>query len=317
MASGSTGFPATNDVFTVPSDPENTPLSSAGDGTRDLTQSIGDQGAAIMGLEGLTALKTHNHAGGADGTHILPQSSTHAVPDTDTALTSIHHTLGRGANQAAPGNLQLDYAASRPDILNRPYLICDSLDRPPSPFPGLMIFETDTNFLRIWADTGSGYAWQLIPFLQVPTVQLQQARPQALHTPGWIELLWDDIVDDVGNLFNSAVDAAQIIVADAGLYATNLAVQFDPAIAPNVASVALFVNNSLSSIQSNVFQRGENYIPGFSQTVAAQGPIRLNSGDVVTGAVSYVASQGLGVVNTFVDQANSLTSRMGLTFLGI
>jgi len=38
---------------------------------------------------------------------------------------------------------------------------------------------------------------------------------------------------------------------------------------------------------------------------------------VVTGAVSYVASQGLGVVNTFVDQANSLTSRMGLTFLGI
>jgi len=196
VASGSTGYPATNDVFTIPSDPENTPLSSAGDGTRDLTQSIGDQGAAIMGLEGLTALKTHNHAGGADGTHILPQSSTHAVPDTDTALTSIHHTLGRGANQAAPGNLQLDYAASRPDILNRPYLICDSLDRPPSPFPGLMIFETDTNFLRIWADTGSGYAWQLIPFLQVPTVQLQQARPQALHTPGWIELLWDDIVDD-------------------------------------------------------------------------------------------------------------------------
>lgn len=40
-----------------------------------------------------------------DGTlQNLPQSKTHDSPDTDSAPTALHHTLGSGANQAAPGN---------------------------------------------------------------------------------------------------------------------------------------------------------------------------------------------------------------------
>lgn len=34
----------------------------------------------------------------------LNQSATHGSPDTDTATTALHHTLGTGANQAAAGN---------------------------------------------------------------------------------------------------------------------------------------------------------------------------------------------------------------------
>ena len=34
----------------------------------------------------------------------LTQANTHASPDTDTATTALHHTLGTGANQAAAGN---------------------------------------------------------------------------------------------------------------------------------------------------------------------------------------------------------------------
>ena len=308
-------------AFSVPSEPEGTPLSESGTSNRDHPELHEDINLAVMALETTASQFTHDHSGDTTSPQAvvhgakLNQANTHQNPDTDAATTSLHHTLGRNANQAAPGNLQLDYASNRPDILHRPYLICTSASRP-TPFPGLMIFEDDTNLLWVWANTGSGYAWQLIPFLQIPQVQLQQATPQQLRTPGWIELLWDDIVNDTANFFNSAVNAAGLVVQQAGLYATNLAVQFDPAIAPDVAQVALFVNNQISSIQSNVFQRGESYVPGFSQTVAAQGPINLNNGDVVTGAVSYVASQGLGVVNTFVNQANNLTSRIGLAFMG-
>lgn len=37
-------------------------------------------------------------------TNPLTQAKTHASPDTDSAPTALHHTLGTGANQAAAGN---------------------------------------------------------------------------------------------------------------------------------------------------------------------------------------------------------------------
>lgn len=45
----------------------------------------------------------HNHADAAGGGK-LAQANTHESPDTDTATTALHHTLGTGANQAAQGN---------------------------------------------------------------------------------------------------------------------------------------------------------------------------------------------------------------------
>jgi hypothetical protein len=43
-------------------------------------------------------------ASGALGFGTIPQSSSHDSPDTDSATTALHHTLGTGANQAAAGN---------------------------------------------------------------------------------------------------------------------------------------------------------------------------------------------------------------------
>lgn len=45
----------------------------------------------------------HSHASNAEGGK-LAQANTHESPDTDVAPTSLHHTLGAGANQAAAGN---------------------------------------------------------------------------------------------------------------------------------------------------------------------------------------------------------------------
>lgn len=57
-----------------------------------------------MALEANAALLTHDHAGITGGTARLLQMNTHQSPDTDSSTSSIHHSLGSGATQAAQGN---------------------------------------------------------------------------------------------------------------------------------------------------------------------------------------------------------------------
>lgn len=45
-----------------------------------------------------------DHAHNGSDAQKLSQANTHESPDTDSATTALHHTLGSGANQAAPGN---------------------------------------------------------------------------------------------------------------------------------------------------------------------------------------------------------------------
>lgn len=53
-------------------------------------------------LGDLFSLVAHNHDGG--DTIQLAQANTHESPDTDTGTSSLHHTIGAGATQAAAGN---------------------------------------------------------------------------------------------------------------------------------------------------------------------------------------------------------------------
>jgi hypothetical protein len=46
------------------------------------------------------------------GTHTHLQSESHGTPDTDAGISSLHHTIGSGANQAAAGNHGHSYEAS-------------------------------------------------------------------------------------------------------------------------------------------------------------------------------------------------------------
>ena len=45
-----------------------------------------------------------NHSHGGSPTQKLVQANTHESPDTDSGTSSLHHTIGTGANQAAAGN---------------------------------------------------------------------------------------------------------------------------------------------------------------------------------------------------------------------
>lgn len=97
-------FPVSNDVFNVPSVPASTALGSAGDGTRTHSQHHQDLGDAIDAMQLQQTLLAHTH----DGVTVrhgakLSQANTHQSVDTDSGPTSIHHTIGSGANQYSSG----------------------------------------------------------------------------------------------------------------------------------------------------------------------------------------------------------------------
>ncbi len=100
-----TSFPSGSDNFNVPNSPGSTALSSSGTGSRNHVQHHRDLGDTIEAMEAQATLAIHSH----DGTtarhgNKLAQASAHESPDTDSSTSAVHHTLGHGANQAAPGN---------------------------------------------------------------------------------------------------------------------------------------------------------------------------------------------------------------------
>lgn len=100
-----TNFPTGTDVFNIPNSPGSTALSASGTGSRNHVQHHRDLGDAIEAMEAEATRAAHSHDGStARHGNKLSQANTHQSPDTDTAAGSLHHTLGHGANQAAPGN---------------------------------------------------------------------------------------------------------------------------------------------------------------------------------------------------------------------
>lgn len=97
-------FPSSDDVFTEPSAPASTALVSAGDSSRDMSDNHKDMGAAIMSMQSEATFLAHTHDGTTRNGPKLTQANTHQSPDTDTAATALHHTIGTGANQGAAGN---------------------------------------------------------------------------------------------------------------------------------------------------------------------------------------------------------------------
>ncbi|HEY6019036.1 MAG TPA: hypothetical protein VIY48_03825 [Candidatus Paceibacterota bacterium] len=98
-------WPTSPDNFNIPNSPGTTALSSSGTGSRNHVQHHRDLGDAIEAMQPEATLLVHSHDGStARHGSKLAQANTHQSADTDVGPTSIHHTLGHGANQAAPGN---------------------------------------------------------------------------------------------------------------------------------------------------------------------------------------------------------------------
>lgn len=153
-------YPGGSDSFSEPSLPEETTLSSAGSGSRTHFEHHRDLGDAIEALQAHASQKTHAHDGTdtPTGGPKLLAANTHESVDTDASQAAIHHTLGLDANQAAPGNHIHSYG----DLTNRPFEVCLSTARPTAPIPGMLIYEIDTNRMRVWTDFANN---QLAPGL--------------------------------------------------------------------------------------------------------------------------------------------------------
>ena len=70
--------------------------------TLNITVDLGDAIEAMQ-TEATVLAHTHDGSGSRNGSK-LAQANTHQSADTDTGPTSLHHTLGTGANQGAAGN---------------------------------------------------------------------------------------------------------------------------------------------------------------------------------------------------------------------
>lgn len=150
-------WPGGFDAFEEPDQPEEVNLSSAGNSPTGQNHVMHhrDLGDSIEAMQANGILKTHDHDGTDDRYHgpKLAQANTHESPDTDVAANSLHHTLGTGSTQAATGDHTHDYNGA--SIFNKPYILCTSTTRPAAPYPGLMIYESDTNRMRVWASFGA------------------------------------------------------------------------------------------------------------------------------------------------------------------
>lgn len=67
------------------------------------TELAGDLVGATEWDEAHDGTNDHNHSATGSGAK-LAQANTHESPDTDSGTSSLHHTIGTGATQAAAGN---------------------------------------------------------------------------------------------------------------------------------------------------------------------------------------------------------------------
>jgi hypothetical protein len=198
-------YPGGIDSFNEPSLPESTPLSEAGTGTRNHVEHHRDLGNAVVAIEQNAAFKDHDHSGSGSTAHgnKLAQANTHQNADTDSSASSIHHTLGArnaadlgvadanltaGQWKAAAANHTHDYNGL--SLINQPLRLCTSTTRPVNPAFGTIIYETDSNVVRVWAkisptgmmpstSEGTPY-WQILPIANVPMFKAESRMEQEL-----------------------------------------------------------------------------------------------------------------------------------------
>ena len=123
-------FPgAVDDLQSVTTSPSQVPLSSAdvagGPAPRDHVSHHRDIGSAIAALETMAIGHDHDHSGDpasvTPGNHRgvkLKAANTHESPDTDKSGASLHHTLGDGEFQAAPGQRTRNLISSAQSVAN-------------------------------------------------------------------------------------------------------------------------------------------------------------------------------------------------------
>lgn len=323
-----TNYPSGRDEFIEPTQPENIPLSQAGSGNFNHVESHTNMGDAIEALQNYAALRSHDHSGSgtdpAKGAKLF-QANTHQNADTDSSSSAIHHTLGYGPGQAAPGNHTHDFdAPGGGGLLNAPYVRCTSTTRPASPTPGLTIYETDTNRMRVWNDfgNGNGARWNILPTANIPIVRLAQSANQTISSSGTL-ITWNEEVEDNFGYFSPS-NPTTITVSEPGVYSISAALQWSVNFLPEVATVVFCVNGTETTVRHSALQTrpgllslfGVNINADFSQTLAVSGKLRVGLGDTISMKCRYGASAFTGTIQTYFDLSSRVKSRLEMNYVG-
>lgn len=353
-----TNYPNGTDKFSEPSSPETIPLAQPGyqegldlsDPTnppRNHYQHHVDLGDAVEALELNAAQVTHDHSGSTTNTKKgakLKWENTHqsaspaaslaeaqALADTDDSALAIHHTLGTGPFQAAPGNHTHDYDGG--SILNAPFIRCTSTSRP-EPSDGLNIYETDTKRMRVWGDfgQGNGARWNILPTANIPIVRLIQTEAQSLLNPDGNFIRWakpQDEAEDTFGFFNpGSTDASKqnLTITEPGVYQFDVAVQWVPGILPEMATVVVCRNGAETGLRYARIQAPSILsilgLPGGarSQTIQVSGKLRLSYNDVVSIKCKYGIGGIVGIIptalNTYLDLDSKVRSRLDMHYVG-
>lgn len=152
-------FPGqSDDLNLVTTQPDVVPLSQAdisdGPATRAHTDHHRDLGEAVVTIQNLMARHDHDHSGDTSSTNKpgmrkgnkLKQENTHEQADTDESASSIHHTLGWGTYQSAPGG---NTDSRLNDLSDKAQLLQDLTQHSP-----LRVFDTFTQ-MNTWRSSAS------------------------------------------------------------------------------------------------------------------------------------------------------------------
>lgn len=299
-------YPGGIDSFSTPSASESTPTSEAGDSSRNHTELHHDINLAVVALETNTAQINHVHSGAAGQGPKLTQANTHQSVDTDAAPASIHHTLdgttGTSANKAAPANHVHDYNDGT-RLLNRPYFLCTSLTRPTSPVLGTMIYESDTNRVRVWAQFPgqSTPIWQLLAVGSIPVLRMEAQVNQTVPPTNRYTCFFSHIIEDIFAIFGlfhppsapprNVGNVSDIIVPETGHYLVNTRFHWHPQFTFHDHSmIELTVNGVDIGRKDWEFIRGFDNTPGFGQTNSIHMLWYFNAGDVLRVHVKHNAN---------------------------
>lgn len=307
-------YPSGRDEFGEPGSPDQTPLSSAGTSTRNHVEHHRDLGDAVEALQEHSTTTVHDHSGTPDShgnvTPKLKQAHTHEEVDTDASPGALHHTLGTGANQAAPGNHTHDFNSS--SITNKPFQICTSTTRPSNPINGMQIFETDTRQYRTFTDipVGTPSRWVLMPGGVVPVCRLTQSSGQRILSGG-TSLEWDGVEEQSIPMFFT--NRAEVVIPEDGLYDVSAAIAWAPdKLFGDNAYTEILVNGAPTQYIQSQFVRGNLFSPGFSQTVYAGGRMRLSKDNKVSVRARH---NGAFAQWTRTRSSDRIQSRLDVVFL--
>lgn len=302
------------DIFDEPTTPESTSLANSGGGTRTHVAHHRDLGDAVIAIQQNAAKKGHDHSGDATNTSKgvkLAQANTHQDADTDAATTSLHHTLGTGATQAAAGNHIHDYTA----LTGTPWRRVITLPSTSSVPEGTVVYQESTKTVRILRDG----VWVLSPLGKVPVCRLRQTARQSISyrsSGGGTPIRWGISDEDPFGYWSSGNPSA-ITVKEPGLYHVDAAVQWNEAIIPDVSFVTLVNAGVVTAIRDQRALKGMGIFQGYSQTASVSGYVRVaNANDVLTlnayQSDGSLADMFLGV---FDGQSTSTQSRIDVVFV--